>query len=593
MCGIFGVIGTEKNSAHIVFEGLRKLEYRGYDSFGIYAKTSDGKPFLLKKTGAVPHKEPKLPESYFALGHTRWATHGGVTVANAHPHTDCHRSIFVVHNGIVENMQELKKELIRKRHHFGSSTDTEIIPHLIESFLKDNKDPVEATRQAFLKLEGLNAIIAAFPEENLFVCAKNTSPITIGKKGNTYYFASDPNALSTFTHTVHFLEDQTIVAITKKDISLYDVDTKKPLSCDFIEYEPVSFSHHKNPHAHLMLKEIYEQPDVIKRIIHHTTSLSPLEKALKTSYGAYLIGAGSAGFAGLFGTYIFSKIGKRHVNFSPASEFAYIVDFLTPRSLVIALSQSGETEDTISAVKAAQKKGSTLAAITNVFSSTLYRLCPLKILLEAGQEQCVLATKSFMAKLTVLMLLAASFHHDEKIHMLLENTADEMIIMKEHNYLEAIQQSARVISQAPHVLLIGRGAQYPLALEGALKIKEGSYVHAEGLAGGELKHGPIALIEKGENGQTGTPCIVLAASDETYTDTISNAEELKSRGAYIIGIGSKKHPVFDQFLTIKDISHGSYLLATYVLQLLGYYTAVLRGVNPDRPRNLAKSVTVK
>lgn len=586
MCGIFGYIGKKNNAADLVFTGLKNLEYRGYDSYGILAKKQDGMPFLLKKTGPLPPKKPPFPASTFAFGHTRWATHGGVTVVNAHPHFDCQKNVFVVHNGIVENFELLKKQLIAAGHRFISATDTEIIVHLIEEKRK-TLEFVEAVRQAFLALDGFNAVIAAELVSETFVGVKNISPIAIGKKNGDFYFASDPNVLADFSGMIHFLEDNTLAVIKKSGLNLYQTMTKQPLSLHFRRYKPVVFKEKKNTFPHLMIKEIFEEPYVIERILTHPDGVKELATAIRQSYGAYCIGAGSAAYAGLFGTYIFSKIARRHLNFAFASEFAYFKDFLTKKSLVIALSQSGETADVIAAVKSAQEKGTAIAAVTNVFGSTLYRMSQTKLLLGAGPEKAVLATKSFTAKLTVLLLLAAFLNDETNMTLQLRRAAGELVKMKKPRYQQKLKTIVTGFYKKNRLFVIGRGANYPLALEAALKIKEGSYLHAEALAGGELKHGVIALVEKG------TPCLVIAPNDETYADIISNAMELKSRGGRIIGVGSKKSSVFDAFVPIGDIGAGSYLLLTFVIQLLGYYTAVLRGVNPDRPRNLAKSVTVK
>lgn len=587
MCGIFGYIGKEKEAAEIVFKGLRSLEYRGYDSFGILAKKKDGSLFLNKETGPLPKKTPSFPQSSFAFGHTRWATHGGVKVKNAHPQFDCQRKIFVIHNGIVENFESLKKELIRRGHKFVSQTDTEVIPHLIEEKIK-KFNLVEATRQAFLKLDGLNAVVVASSQDEAFVCAKNISPISIGKKGEDIYFASDPNALAEFTNKVHFLKDDHMVAITKSGVELFDLSSRIRQPLKFEKYTPVVFEEKEKKYPHFMLKEIFEQPLVLERLIKNKRQIGLLADQIKKCYGAFFIGSGSAGFAALFGTYIFSKIAKRHVNFSFSSEFSYYKNFLTDKSLVIAFSQSGETADVISAVKSAREKKARIAACTNVFGSTLYRTSDIKVLLEAGPERCVLATKSFMAKLAVLLILASYCSRPEvAFSQVLKQVARELTRMKKEPFLKKIRRVVKVFYRKSRLFVVGRGANYPIACEAALKIKEGSYLHAEGLAGGELKHGVIALIEKG------TPCIILAPNDETYGDILSNAMELKSRGGYIIGLGSKKSEVFDEFVKIKDLGAGSYLLTTFAIQLFGYYTATLRGLNPDRPRNLAKSVTVK
>lgn len=587
MCGIFGTIQKRTNATKDVFSGLKSLEYRGYDSYGILAKRADGSIYLNKKTGPLPPRIPNLPASHFAFGHTRWATHGAVTEKNAHPHSDCKKQIFIIHNGIIENFESLRDELIKKGHKFASETDTEIIPHLIEDLLKKT-DLVSATREAFLRLKGLNAVIVAAPYDETFVCIKNISPISIGEKAEDYYFASDPNALADFTKNIHFLEDNHFAVIGKNGLSIFDILSQKKIEVNFQKYEPIVFEEKGKKFPHFMLKEIFEQSDVLDRIIKNRGQIKKLFEEIGRSRGTFFIGSGSAGFAGLFGTYVFSREASQHMNFAFSSEFSYYKDFLNDESLVVAFSQSGETADVISAVKTAQGRGAKIAAVTNVFGSTLYRAADIKVLLDAGPERAVLATKSFMAKLAILLILSAGFNgKSETIIKVLKQTAEELIKMEKADYQKKIKSIVKKIYRRNNLFVIGRGANYPLALEGALKIKEGSYLHAEGLAGGELKHGVIALIEEG------TPCIVLCPSDETYGDILSNAMELAARGGYMIGIGSKRSEVFDEFIEIKDLGVGSYLLITFIVQLIGYYTAVARGLNPDRPRNLAKSVTVK
>lgn len=587
MCGIFGVIKNKPTAAADVFSGLKSLEYRGYDSYGILAKEEDGSVFIVKKTGPLPSRIDNLPASHFAFGHTRWATHGGVTDENAHPHADCKKQIFVIHNGIIENFETLREELIKKGHKFISETDTEIIPHLIEDLLKKT-ELVSATREAFLRLKGLNAVIVAAPHDETFICIKNISPISIGERHGDYYFASDPNAVSEFTTNIHFLEDNNLAVVKSGSLEIFNVKSMKKVKTEFQKYKPITFSEKGQNHAHFMLKEIFEQPEVLGRIIKNREQIKKLFEEIGKSRGTFFIGSGSAGFAGLFGTYVFSREAGEHMNFAFSSEFSYYKDFLNRQSLVVAFSQSGETADVIAAVKAAQGRGSKIAAVTNVFGSSLYRTADIKVLLYAGPERAVLATKSFMAKLAILLILSAGFNGKaESVVKILKQTAEELNKMEKDDFQEKIKSIVKKIYRKNNLFVIGRGANYPLALEGALKIKEGSYLHAEGLAGGELKHGVIALIEEG------TPCIVLCPNDETYGDILSNAMELQARGGYMIGIGSRKSEVFDEFIEIKDLEIGSYLLITFVVQLIGYYTAVARGLNPDRPRNLAKSVTVK
>ena len=589
MCGIFGYTGKKNNAAEIIFDGLKELEYRGYDSWGIAARKSNNKIFLVKKTGPLPNKQPSgFPTSSVAFGHTRWATHGGVTVKNAHPHFDCKKNIVLIHNGIIENYQNIKQKLIKNHHRIVSDTDSELFAHLIEEKIKTNNF-YDAVVKSYHQIEGLNAFIIYNNIADEFIAIKNTSPIILGKDKADIYFSSDPNALLPFTNNIYILEDNQIAIIKKQQVDIYDLKTNQPSQANFIKYQQNYQNEKKGKFQHFMLKEISQEPAIIKYLASRQSQISKLSEAIRQSYGAYCIGSGSAAFAALFGTYIFSKISKRHINFSYASEFSYYQDFLTKDSLVIAFSQSGETADVIAAINAAKNSSSQIACVTNVVGSTLYRLSDLRVTLDAGQEKCVMATKSFTAKMVILTVLAMQLNNrkESEIKNLLEKSADELEKIISNHLHHQIKSVARKIAKKNQIFVIGRGANYPLALEGALKIKEGSYVHAEGLAGGELKHGVIALIEKG------TPCIVLCPNDETYPDILSNAIELKSRGGYIIGIGNKSSDTFDKFIPIEDIGIGNYILSIGVLQLLGYYIALARHTNPDRPRNLAKSVTVK
>lgn len=596
MCGIFAVYNDRENHAlKTVFEGLKSLEYRGYDSWGIVAKKNNGENFIIKEIGKLP---PSLSPTSFkiktniALGHTRWATHGGINKKNAHPHFDCQQQIFVVHNGIIENFNQLKNDLIKKRHRLISETDSEIFAHLIEEEWKKIK-PNEKFISPFLcqnlfqQIKGLNAFIIFIPATNQIFAIKNSSPIVFGidKKNNQYFLASDYGGIIEYTNQIYFLEDEELLMISETGYFLYDKNGEKKKPTFFTINQKKERSS-LGQYRHYMIKEISEQPRVIKNLINtQKNEILKLAKIIKKSYGNYFIGCGTAYYAALTGTYLFSKIAKRHTNASIASEFAYLVDFLKPESLVITLSQSGETIDIISSVKKTKEKKTKVFAITNVLGSTLYRMADYKILLNAGPEKCVVATKSFTAKIAILILLAYALNGG------IENGIRGLkISLKELEKIindRKIRKIAEIIKSKKHIFILGRGLSYPLALEAALKIKEVSYLHAEGFAAGELKHGVIALIEKG------TPVIVFNPQDETYEDTLSSCYEVKARGAYLIGISSKKNPIFDQFIEIKNSNEANLIPYIAFAQLLGYYLALALGHDPDKPRNLAKSVTVK
>lgn len=592
MCGIFGYVGTQKDAPSVVLEGLRKLEYRGYDSWGIAVKL-DGRAVVDKRVGKIGQAETDLPASPVGLGHTRWATHGGVTQRNAHPHLDCTGRLAIIHNGIVENYQELKRYLLARGHTFTSETDTEVVAHLIEEELGQQPvDPdrlVNATMASFRRLEGLNALAVLDVGSQALVAAKSGSPLVLGLGQQASYLASDPLALLEHTRRLIFLEDQQVALLQADGIRVFDALTGQEIAPAVREIDWQVETAELNGYPHFMIKEIEEQPQVVRRIaegwLDHARLLARL---IRESYGTYFVGCGTAAHAALAGQYIFSRVAARHVNFANGSEFAYLEHFIRDGSLVVGLSQSGETIDILESIKAAKARGARVAALVNVEGSSLYRLADYPILLGAGPERCVLATKSFTAKLAILLLAAYEFAGRlQEGQELLLRAADEVYAMLRDGRRETIRQVAEMVCGQEHLYIIGRGPSYPLALESALKIKEVSYLHAEGFAGGELKHGVIALIEEG------TPCIVLAPRDETYRAIISGAMEVRARGGFIIGISPEPDEAFHVHIPIADVGDASSIVSAVPAQLLAYHLASLRGYDPDKPRNLAKSVTVK
>jgi glutamine---fructose-6-phosphate transaminase (isomerizing) len=587
MCGIFGYVGKQNKAADLVLEGLKLLEYRGYDSWGIVVK--QGKKLTYEKhVGKIGDAKVNLPQSVLGIGHTRWATHGGVTEKNAHPHLDCTKTIAVVHNGIVENFQELKQELIKKGHKFISETDTEVIPHLVEENLK-HEGFSSSVRDAFDALKGLNAVVIANAVSKEIVAAKTGSPLICGIGDQELFVASDACAIIKHTKKVIFLEDNQMVILGErlKLISLPDGQEIQPkihvLDWKFEDTQ-------KGKYKHFLLKEINEQPRVIENIVlNYTEEINHLAKLIDQASGTFMLGCGTASYSALAGTYFFSRVAKKHVDFSIGSEFNYLENYLTPSSLVIPISQSGETIDVVDPVANAKKRCSKIAAIVNVLGSTLYRQADYKILLGAGQEKAVVGTKSFIAMVAVLLLTAYSLAgKQEQGKNLLKKAVENVREILKEKFEKNLQEVVWQLKNKEHIYVIGRGLSYATALEATLKIKETACIHAEGFAGGELKHGVIALIEKG------TPCIVFAPNDETYDDIISNAQEIKARGGFIIGIGPKNNKVFDRFLETADASDATIIPQVVVSQLLAYNLALKRGIkDPDKPRNLAKSVTVK
>jgi glucosamine--fructose-6-phosphate aminotransferase (isomerizing) len=604
MCGIFGYVGADEEAPQLVLAGLKKLEYRGYDSWGIAARQATAAPSRLlveKHVGKIGQATTSLPASHAALGHTRWATHGGVTETNAHPHLDCQGRLAVIHNGIVENHAELRRELIASGHTFVSQTDTEVVCHLLEDELSsrglsgvDTVDPcqrlITALISVFRRLDGLSAIAVLNPQLECIAVAKNGSPLVLGWNEDGNYLASDSSALLDHTRKLTFLEDGQAALLSSKAITVYDVGSgqviREPRVWDITWEQEVDSL---DGYPHYMAKEIAEQPAVLRRLAaQQAEAAQRLADSIMQASTVHLVGCGSAAHAARCGEYLFSRVASRQANSVVGSEFGYLEDFLNERSVVVGLSQSGETIDLLESMKSARLHGAHLSALVNVEGSSLYRLVDDPILLGAGPERCVLATKSFTAKLAVLLMAAyAARGRIEAGRALLEQAADEIQSLLSNGRVEQLRALAHRIAGAEHLYVIGRGPSYPMALEAALKIKEVSYLHAEGFAGGELKHGVIALIDEG------TPCVVLAPNDETFRAILSGAEEIKARGGYIIGISPFASDVWDEHIAVADVGEAASIVNAVPPQVLAYELALTRGLDPDKPRNLAKSVTVK
>jgi glucosamine--fructose-6-phosphate aminotransferase (isomerizing) len=588
MCGIFGYIGNRSGAPNLVLSGLKSLEYRGYDSWGVAVVTRN-RIRIKKKIGKIGAANVNsLPDGNIAFGHTRWATHGGVTDINAHPHLDCSKTIAVIHNGIFENYENIKRDLIRKGHKFISETDTEVISHLIEDLAKRTTFE-KAVRSAFNRMEGLNAIIVVNTKNNCIYSVRNGSPLVVGFGINENFLASDASALLPYTKEVRFLEDNEMAILEKNKVTISNVKTGKKINFKKQKLNWQITQGEKGKYPNFMLKEIYEQPKIISEIAESTgKETEKIAKIIRNSRGAYLVGCGTASYACIAGTYIFSKIAKRHINFAIGSEFGYHLDFLNKDSLVIAVSQSGETIDILESIKKAKDRHAKIISLVNVLGSSLYRLSDYKILIGAGPEKAVASTKAFTSMLAHLILLAYSLdggvREGKKILTSGVKSIKEILSVKSVN---KIKNLAKIVKNKNHIYVIGRGLSYPAALETSLKIKEISYIHAEGLAAGELKHGPLALVEKG------TPCIAFLPNDETYGANLAGAMEMKARGGYIIGISNKPHEVFDYFIKVPDAGIATIIPNVIIAQLLAYHLTIAKHLDPDKPRNLAKSVTVK
>lgn len=592
MCGIFAYIGPEKNALSLVIEGLKHLEYRGYDSWGITGITNENEIFLKKtvgKIGEVNEANCALPSSQIAMGHSRWATHGGVTEINAHPQFTENKDILVVHNGIFENYLEIKQELVKKGHKFISETDTEVFAHLVEENYEN--DLSSAVKKALNKLEGRFAVLVMKKGRREIIAARKGSPLIVGvgKNKNEYYIASDIPAFLDYTNKVIYLDDNQLAIIKEESIIFEDFKSNETLEKRIISVDWKREEASKGDHEHFMIKEIMEQKNTLKKAIEHgDEEIMKIANAINNAYGTYLVGCGTAGKVCLAGTYFFADITKKHVNFQFGSEFPYITDFIKEGSLLIAVSQSGETADTLEAIESAKKKGAKVLAIVNVESSTMAREADYTLLLNAGPEKAVASTKATTAQLAILHLLAFACKNKlQEGKQILIQTAALINDMLNPRYEDHIYKVAEKIKDIESMYIIGRGANYPIALEAAIKLQEVSYIHAQGFAGGELKHGPLALITKG------TPVIAIVANDETRSDILSNAIEIKSRGGYIIGISPENSEIFDFWIKVPDVGTASPIVNIVPIQILSYQLALLRENNPDMPRNLAKSVTVK
>ncbi|MBI2453488.1 glutamine--fructose-6-phosphate transaminase (isomerizing) [Candidatus Peregrinibacteria bacterium] len=595
MCGIFAYRGHRSNPGELVLKGLKRLEYRGYDSWGIAFK-SGSEIIVHKEIGKIPEKAAakiKNLESQYkssnvslALGHTRWATHGGVTEENAHPHTTEKKEVAVVHNGIIENFESLKKGLLQRGHRFQSETDTEVIAHLIEENL--NLGLEKAAILALEKLEGRYAVLAICEKENTIIAARRGSPLIIGVSGNEHFIASDIPAFLEYTKKVKYLDDNQMVVI-KDHARFIDLKTTQEIEKREIEIDWDIEHAEKGQYPHFMIKEIMEQKETIGKTINHNQKMiEEVALLIKKAFGTYLVGCGTAGKVCLAASYLFSKIAKRHVNTTFGSEFASYHHFLKPTSLLIIVSQSGETADTLEAIEVAKEKGCKIISIVNVESSTIARMSDVVVPIKVGPEKAVASTKATTAQLAILTLIAyACVEKLKEGHQLLVNTASQINDMLNPRYEDHIKTLAEKIHHVESMYIIGKDVNYPIALEAAIKLQEVSYIHAEGFAAGELKHGPIALISKN------TPCISIIANDETKNDILSNTMEIKSRGGYIIGISPENNEIFDYWIKVPDVGNASPIVNIIPIQILAYHLSVIRQNDPDMPRNLAKSVTVK
>lgn len=606
MCGIVGYIG-KGDAKNVVLQGLEKLEYRGYDSAGI-AIIKDSKIIVEKKKGKLKNLESHLEgmdlNSHIGIGHTRWATHGEPSDRNSHPHFSEDMSIAVVHNGIIENYSILKNELIQKGYNFNSDTDTEVVAHLIHSLYKG--DLFKAVTETLKCLRGsyaLGVLHKDFPDQ--IICARKDSPLVIGIGENENIIASDVPALLKYTKNVYFLEDGDIAKLTADSIEIFDktlTSVEREIKVIEWDYEQAT----KGGFSHFMIKEIFEQPESIRETLNRRIQNGAIDfsdvlsdSEIERFDMIHIVACGTAYHAGLQGQHALREISRINSLVEIASEYRYMNPFVNENTLAIFVSQSGETLDTLAALKEAKARGAKTLAITNVVGSTISREAHSTIYTMAGPEIAVASTKAYTTQVAIFQLLA--IYLAEKKGRVSREKANKLIsslysipekIKTTLENSETIKNVANFMKDKNNGFYIGRGVDFATALEGSLKMKEITYIHTEAFPAGELKHGSIALIEPE------TPVVVIAMQSNLLEKTISNIKELKARGAHIITIARKNCKeaidVSDNFIGVEDIEDVfSVLLAIIPLQLLSYFTSLEKGIDVDKPRNLAKSVTVE
>ena len=590
MCGIFGYIG-DSNAPEIIHQGLKRLEYRGYDSWGISIINGD-KIETIKDIGHIPEKIERNLKSTIGIGHTRWATHGGVTITNAHPHISSDKRFVIAQNGIVENYESLKNTLSKKGYIFNTQVDTEVILKLIEDNLKKNNDIRNAFIKAFKKLEGRNTVILLDSETKKIYAIRNGSPLILGVNKDNIYLASDPLAFNHLTKSIVEINNGELVGIEKGNFSIYDIFKEKEIKRKPKEEKLLNIDIDKGKYDHYMLKEIVEQQfTVLKATSYSLKDLKPLIEKIKTSKNIYTIGAGTAAYAGDQVSYYLRKIAKKNSVSIRSYETESYINIVGKDDVVIAFSQSGETADTLEAIETFKKNKAYICSVINMPGSTLSRMSDIFFMSNAGSEICVASTKVFTSQVSFGYLLAKSLINEyseaKKELSFLSQNLGAFFNEKTFNNIKKISE---LLKNKEHFFILGKGQNYHIAQEGALKIKEISYKHFEGFAAGELKHGVIALIEKG------TPVISIISDDTNYKDLISATYEVKARGALTIGVGDKKfnkEKSFDYFIPVAQSNELKAIADVIPFQLISYYLALSLGNSIDKPRNLAKSVTVK
>lgn len=595
MCGIFGYIGS-KNASEVILEGLKRLEYRGYDSWGI-AVLSDGIQ-VNKKVGAIGDlalsSTHNLPPSRIGIGHTRWATHGGISETNAHPHFSSDKSFCLAQNGIVENYQELKNNLIKKGYRFETQTDTEVIVRLIEEKLAShltsgNADLKEAVRSAFLELEGRNTVIILAKGGKL-IAARNGSPLVIGVNNDEIFFSSDTLSFAPYVNKVLVVDNGQMVSVEDSQLILWNIKSGKKLP---FKLEKINFKTSKvdkEGYDHFMLKEIHESPYTISQVLNQDKKgYEDFAREIKKVRNVYTIGSGTAGIAAsqiAFYLRIFGKI--KAVSVIGADIYEYY-DLLGKDDLIIAPSQSGETADVLEVLEIAKKKGVKIASYVNMPGSTMTRMSDYNFMSNAGPEICVMSTKVFTSQIAWGYLLGKVISGKGKAAR--ENLKKLSVEMEKYLNTESnhqvIKKIAKHLASKKDIFLLGKYQNFNIIKEGMVKIIEGSYIHAHGIPAGDLKHYAITLMDKG------VPVVVAVSKDVAFDDVMNAINQVKARGAEVVGISPVSDPSFEFHIPVPEMGETQAIMNIIPLQLLAYYMAVELGHNVDKPRNIAKSVTVK
>ena len=584
MCSIIGYSG-KNSAAPILVKGLQKMEYRGYDSVGI-ATESENKIVVKKGVGRVVEVSnavqlDKLPGN-IGIGHTRWATHGKVTEKNAHPHSSNSGKIAIVHNGIVENFEELKSDLQNKGYEFQSETDTEVIANLIQLNLDETSDVKQSIIKTVNQIKGHYSFVVIFDDGTL-AAARFHEPLIVGVGKNGNYLSSDVLGFIENTDDAIYVDNEDFVIINDSGIHIFDFDGT-PVKYQITKVSKEFADVYKGDYAHFTIKEISEQPDTILRAVDNN-QIQQLVDNIKQAKNLYITGSGTSYNAAEIAKYLMSKFAKIKINTLISSELPFSPNEIEPDSTLITISQSGESADVLEAVKIAKESNAKILSIVNLLNSSLSQQSSLAIGLNCGPEIGVAATKSFTSQLAILYKITDQLCNG-CVNPDWKKVSDAISQVLSNNL--KIKELAKNLKEITDIYVLGRGIHLPIAREAALKLKELSYIHAEGIPGGELKHGPLALMD------SNVYVIIINPRDSTYNDTLNSANEIKARGAKIIGISDKKNDVYDHWIEIPSVDEALYPIVEIVpIQLLAYYSALEKKTDPDYPRNLAKSVTVK